>query len=64
MENYKHCPASFINNIREEGTMEEACDWLQRTYNEAVWKTHRIKELEANINSLEAQIWRGYAELK
>ena len=31
-----HTPAAFINAIREEGTKAEACDWLQKTWNELV----------------------------
>lgn len=32
---YPHVPAAFINAIRdEEGTKEEACDWLQKQWNE------------------------------
>lgn len=34
MTDYPHVPAAFINAIREEGTKAEACDWLQKTWNE------------------------------
>jgi len=29
-----HCQAAFINAIREEGTKEEACNYLQETWND------------------------------
>ena len=31
---YLHVQAAFINALREEGTKEEACDWLQKTWDE------------------------------
>jgi hypothetical protein len=31
---YPHVPAAFINAIAEEGTKNEAIDWLQKTWNE------------------------------
>ncbi|MDZ7824435.1 MAG: hypothetical protein U5K75_10650 [Ahrensia sp.] len=31
---YPHVPAAFINAIREEGTKQEACDYLQKYFNE------------------------------
>ena len=34
MTDYPHVPAAFINAIREEGTKEEACDYLQKQWNE------------------------------
>lgn len=33
---YPHSQAAFINAIRDEGTKDEACDWLQSTWNELV----------------------------
>lgn len=33
---FPHSQAAFINSIREEGTKQEACDWLQSTWNELV----------------------------
>ncbi len=29
-----HVPAAFINSIREEGNHEEACNFLQKVWNE------------------------------
>ena len=34
MTEAKHHPAAFINAIAEEGTKEEAIEWLQKTWNE------------------------------
>lgn len=34
MMDYPHVQAAFINAIRAEGTKEEACDWLQKQWNE------------------------------
>ena len=34
MKGFPHVPASFINALREEGTKAEACDFLQKTWNE------------------------------
>lgn len=34
MANKKHHPAAFINSIAEEGTKEEAVNYLQSTWNE------------------------------
>ena len=34
MIDYPHVPAAFINAIRADGTKEEACDWLQKLWNE------------------------------
>ena len=31
---YPHVQAAFINAIAEEGTKEEAIEWLQKTWNE------------------------------
>ena len=36
--------ASFINAIREEGTKEEACDFLQKTWNEKCALQARVEE--------------------
>ena len=30
----KHHPAAFINTIAEEGTKDEAIEWLQTTWND------------------------------
>jgi len=34
MTEYPHCPAAFINAIAEEGTKEEAVEWLQKTWDQ------------------------------
>jgi len=34
MSKYPHVPSAFINAIREEGTKEEACNYLQEQWNE------------------------------
>lgn len=31
---YPYAPAAFINAIAEEGTKDEAVEWLQKTWNE------------------------------
>ena len=35
MTEYQHVQAAFINAIREEGTKQEACDYLQKQRNDA-----------------------------
>ena len=43
--------AAFINAIAEEGTKEEAVEWLQKTWNELCEAKTRIKELEAQLQA-------------
>ena len=45
----KHHPAAFINAIAEEGTKDEAVEWLQKTWNELCEAKVRIKELEERV---------------
>jgi len=33
-KDFPHHPAAFINAIREDGTKDEACEWLQKIWNE------------------------------
>lgn len=42
---YPHVPAAFINAIREEGTKAEACDWLQKQWNEICDLREQFKKL-------------------
>ena len=44
--NFPHVPAAFINAIREEGTKEEACNLLQKQWNETCALKKRVKELK------------------
>ncbi len=46
---YPHVKAAFINAIREEGTKTEACDWLQKQWNECCALRARIRDLEGEI---------------
>lgn len=39
---YPHVPAAFINAIAEEGTKEEAVEWLQKTWNELCYVRNRL----------------------
>lgn len=60
-----HVPAAFINAIREEGTKAEACDWLQKTWNEKCALLDRIEQLEgalAPFAALSQRIDRDYAD--
>lgn len=34
---FPHCPAAFINSLREERAKDEIADWLQKTWNELCW---------------------------
>lgn len=51
---YPHVPASFINAIREEGTKDEACDWLQRQWNEICALREELAASEAQVTELNA----------
>lgn len=44
--NYPHVPAAFINAIAEEGTKEEAIEWLQKEWNENCFLRDRLRKLE------------------
>lgn len=46
----KQYPAAFINAIAEEGTKDEAIEWLQKTWNECCELREQLK------------IYRDYAE--
>lgn len=41
---YPHVPAAFINNIAEEGTKEEAIEWLQKQWNETCYLRSLLKQ--------------------
>ena len=49
MSNCPHVPAAFINAIREEGTKEEACDFLQDQWNEVVALRRPVGKAEAAL---------------
>ena len=51
MSESPHVPAAFINAIREEGTHAEACNSLQRQWNESC-------SLRAERDALRAQVER------
>lgn len=51
MTDYPHVQAAFINAIREEGTKNEACDWLQKEWNKSCALSARVKELEARLKA-------------
>lgn len=47
-----HVQAAFINAIREEGTKAEACDWLQKIWNEKCALAARLAEVEQERDQL------------
>jgi len=51
---YPHVQAAFINAIREEGTKKEACDWLQKQWNETCYLRDQLKEADKHAMKLEA----------
>ena len=46
MADYPHVPAAFINAIAEEGTKEEAIEWLQKQWNETCALRAELKKLK------------------
>jgi hypothetical protein len=52
----KHHPAAFINNIRDEGTKEEALLYLQETWNELCEVEQKYKELKQKWETLVSQM--------
>jgi hypothetical protein len=57
MSKAPHCQAGFINAIREEGTHEDACDWLQKTWNELM----QAKKENARLRAVDAKTEKLYA---
>lgn len=51
-----HRPAAFINAIEEEGTKQEAIEWLHTTWDELQDALALIKELQADNKALTAKI--------
>ena len=49
MSDYPHVQAAFINAIREEGTKQEACDWLQKQWNECCALQKEIEDLKISV---------------
>jgi zona occludens toxin (predicted ATPase) len=65
MSDAPHVPAAFINVIREEGTKAEACDFLQKQWNETFMLKARIAELEARPVRVKPLEWRdSYSVLR
>lgn len=56
MDNHPYVPAAFINAIREEGTKEEACNYLQKLWNERCALVEKLKEANKMLESCEC--WR------
>lgn len=50
-EEYPHVRAAFINAIREEGTKEQACDWLQKQWNETCYLRGQLKEANRMLDN-------------
>jgi hypothetical protein len=57
MSEAPHCQAGFINAIREEGTHEDACDWLQKTWNELM----QAKKDNVQLRAVDAKAEELYA---
>ena len=51
MTEYPHVPAAFINSIREEGTKDEALDWLQKQWNETCYLRAALVEARRELKS-------------
>jgi len=63
MDDAQHSHAAFINAIREEGTKEEACDWLQITWG-ALCKVKKLREKHiAHIAELRAALIMAEGQL-
>jgi hypothetical protein len=56
MTKYPHVQSAFINSIREEGTVQEACDFLQEEWNRGCALTGRVAELEAELAAIRAEL--------
>ncbi len=56
MMGHPHVPAAFINAIREEGTKQQACDWLQKQWNECCALRDEIKTLKGQLKDAD---WEG-----
>ena len=52
MTDYPHRNAAFINAIREEGSKEDACTFLQKGWNENCALRIEIKMLKKEIDRL------------
>lgn len=61
MTDYPHVNAAFINSIREEGTKQEACDYLQKQWNETCTLYKRLKKLE-KLEAAGVDNWEWYDE--
>ena len=59
MDKYPHVNAAFINaiikSIREEGTKQEACDYLQEQWNEVCVLRDEIRHLRTALATAEAE---------
>lgn len=55
-QTYPHVQAAFINSIREEGTRQQACNYLQEQWNETVFLHGKVKTQAAEIARLKAAL--------
>ena len=58
MAKAKQHPAAFINSIAEEGTKDEAVQWLQTTWNELMNLQLALAKLgfsKAQVNKMKAE---------
>jgi transcriptional regulator of nitric oxide reductase len=60
-ETYPYVRAAFINYIREEGSKAEACDWLQKQWNEICALNKEIVRVTAILAEKDAEIARARA---
>lgn len=49
MTDYPYVPAAFINAIAEEGTKQEAVEWLQKLWNQNCALRAKIKQMEDDV---------------
>jgi hypothetical protein len=63
MTTYPHVQASFINVIREEGTKSEACDWLQKQWDETCAVRKELADALDLLAKRDAELARKTAAL-
>lgn len=49
MNEFPHVPAAFINAIAEEGTKEEAIEWLQKRWNQLAWTEEELRKVKSDM---------------
>jgi hypothetical protein len=61
IKEYPHVPAAFINAIAEEGTKEDAVQFLQEQWNETCYLRKRLEKLD-KLEAAGVDNWEYYDE--